>query len=368
MRFTICIFFLFSLILFFGCKPKYGTHKIVFTDENNKASNDVYISFLTDQIDQYPEEEDNYIKLANIYKGLNNDSKAIELLQKGGRKNPESVAILIELSAHYLKEKNSEKLSGNLLTIGKLAPNNMDFLKLSAGYSLLIKDYENALFFVNRAILANPFDDENQYLRGSAQLINRDSLNALLSFEEAYKLKNSYKNFAGVFDVTLALGDLSKARRYLDEVRTYKTDQELCYEFGAYLNEIGEKDSSKVILFKCLLDKSSEPRIKFELAKIYYNENNIDSTIYFVNQYLNSNPAGTSAHILKAKTLEKINHYTDARNLYLSALEIDSTSILASKGLDNLERKVAYLRLVKRKEDIQRQIEALKPLIIKDIN
>ena len=83
---------------------------------------------------------------------------------------------------------------------------------------------------------------------------------------------------------------------------------------------------------------------------------------------MNSNPAGTSAHILKARTLEKINYVTDAKNLYLSALEIDSTSILAIKGLDNLERKVAYLRLVKRKEDIQRQVETLKPLIIKEIN
>ena len=219
-----------------------------------------------------------------------------------------------------------------------------------------------------RAILVNPYDDENHFLRGCAQLIHKDSINALLSFEEAYNLKNSYKNFTGVFDVNLALGNLTKASEYLDEVRDYKTDQELCYELGAYFNASGEKDTSKAILLKCLLNNTSEPRIDFELAKIYYDENNIDSTLYFINQYLNTLPEGTSAHVLKARTLEKLNYYTEAKKLYISALEIDSTSVLASNGLDNLERKVAYLRLVKRKEEVQRQVETLKPLNSKEIN
>ncbi|MCK5703916.1 MAG: hypothetical protein KAI29_22310, partial [Cyclobacteriaceae bacterium] len=61
MRASICIFFLLAQVLFFGCNPKYGTHEIVYFNEDKKASDDVYISFLTDQIDQYPEEEDNYL-------------------------------------------------------------------------------------------------------------------------------------------------------------------------------------------------------------------------------------------------------------------------------------------------------------------
>lgn len=367
MRLIISFFFLVSLLVFFGCKPKYGEHEVVFTAVDNKASDNVYISFLTKQIEQFPEEESNYIKLSDILEARNEASKAIELLQKGEEENPESVAILTELSAYHLVENDIEKLSSYLSKLEKISPDNMNFLKLSAGYSLLVHDYVNALFYVNRAILANPFDDENHYLRGRAQLIHRDSLNALISFEEAYKLNNSYKNFAEIFDINLALGNLDDAYKYLEEIRSYKSDEELCYELGAYFNEVGEIDAARMMLIKCFADNSNETRINLELAKIYYKKNDMDSTLFFVNQYLSSNPEVIGGYILKARALEKKNYFTEARKLYLSVLEIDSTSILASKGLDNLNRKVAYLRLVKRKEDVQRQAETLKPLNSKKI-
>lgn len=368
MRASICIFFLLAQVLFFGCNPKYGTHEIVYFNEDKKASDDVYISFLTNQIEQYPEEEDNYLKLANIYKGQNNPLKAIELLQKAEKENPESIDVLIDLSSFYLQDKNIEKLSNTLKSIMNIDMDNMNFLKLSAGYSLLLNDYTNAMFFANRAILANPYDDENLFLRGSAQLINRDSLSALISFEDAYKLKNSDKSSLKIFDLALALGNHNKARKFLDEITLNNTTRQLCYEWGAYFNEIGKRDTSKIILLKCLRERPDEPRINFELAKIYFNVNNIDSTLYYVNQYLDSKPIGTDGYVLKARTLEKINYYTDAKELYKIALDMDSTSILASKGLDNLERKVAYLRLKKRKEEVQRQVEILKPLNSKEIN
>ena len=179
MRVIICIFFLLPPVLFFDCKPKYGNHEIVYIDEQNKTSEDVYINFLADQIDQYPEEADNYLKLANIYKNRNNDDKVIKLLQQAEKENPESVDVLISLSSFYIQNENIEELSNTLNTIRKIDPDNMDFLKFSAAYSLFYNDYTNAVFFANRAMLANPYDDENLHLRGRAQLINKDSISAL---------------------------------------------------------------------------------------------------------------------------------------------------------------------------------------------
>lgn len=368
MRITNCLFFLLPLVLFFGCKPKNGVHRIVYTEEQNRASEEVYINYLTEQIEYYPEEVDNYIKLASHYKEQNNDSKAIVLLQEAEIENPKNIAILINLSTFYLQNKNIEKLSLALNTLSEIAPDNMDYLKLSAGYSIFLEDYTDAIFFANRALLANPFDHESLYIRGCAQLINRDSLDAVISFEEAYKLKNTYINFAKLFDVALAMGDHSKAGKYLNEITFEDISLQLDYEWGAYYNKIGEYDRSKMFLLKCLNEKPEEPRIYFELAKNYFGANKIDSTLYFVNKYLDTNPKGTGAYVLKAKAMEKLYKYTDARQIYIQALKIDSTSILARKELDNLERKVAYLRLKKRKQEVQKQVETLKPLDSKEIN
>lgn len=368
MRVTNCLFFLLPLVLFLGCKPKNGAHKIVYTEEQNRASEEVYINYLTEQIEDYPDEVDNYIKLANLYKEQNKDSKAIVLLQDAEIENPKNIDILINLSKFYLQNKNIEKLSLALNTLLEIAPDNMDYLKLSAGYSILLEDHTDALFFANRALLANPFDHESLYIRGCAQLINRDSLDAMISFEEAYQLKNTYTNFAKLFDVALAMGDHSKAGKYLNEITIKNTSLQLYYEWGAYYNKIGENDSSKMFLLKCLKEKPEEPRINFELAKNYYGANNIDSTLYFADKYLDTNPKGTGAYVLKAKAMEKRYQYTEAKQIYIQALKIDNTSILARKGLDNLERKVAYLRLKKRKQEIQKQVETLKPLDSKEIN
>lgn len=368
MRPCICVYFFLSVLTFTGCKQKNGLHELIQFDDVNKASEEVYIRFLTEEIERNPEVEETYIKLAKIYEQHNNLTKAIRLLRDAEKENPESLDILINLSSYYLEQENIGELSRTLNKLRVIAPDNMDFLKLSAGYALLHKDFTNAIFFANRAMLANPYDDENYFLRGSAQLINKDSLSALVSFEEAYKLKDSYKNFSKVFDVSLATGDHNKARKYLEEFSIKSPAERFCYQWGAYYNDIGDKEAAKQILVNCLEEKPDEGRINYELGKIYFSVNNIDSTLFYLNQYLDTNPKGTGAYVLKAKTLEKISYFTDARKLYNTALNIDSTSTLAIQGLQNLERKVAYLRLVNRKEEIQREVESLKPLKSKVIN
>jgi tetratricopeptide (TPR) repeat protein len=269
----------------------------------------------------------------------------------------------------YLEKKESiQELSKVLNEIRKIDPDNVAFLKLSAGYSLLLKDYTNAIFFANRAMLANPFDDEILYLRGSAMLINRDSISALNSYEEAYKLKESYKNFSKIFELSIALGNHILAKNYLDEFESETQTAQLCYEKGVYFHEIGEPDTAKFLLKNCLTKSNNDSRIYLELSKIYFEENALDSSRQVINQYLNLKPNEGEGYVLKARIMERFNNFTDAKELYLAALEIDSTYTLASSGLENLERKVAYLQLVKRKEIVQRQVESLKPLNSKQIN
>ncbi len=368
MRFIIYIFFLFIVGQFFTCKPKYGAHKMIHTEKSNHTSDEVNISYLTDQIEDYPQEEDNYLKLANIYQAQDNYSKAIAILQEAEKENPKNTSILINLSTFYLQEKNIENLLLTLNALKEIAPDNMHYLKLVAGYYILIEDHSEALFFTNRALIANPFDHESFYNRGWAQLINKDSLDALISFEEAYQLKNSYQNFAKLFDVSLAMGLHDNARKYLEETTNKSGMVRLDFEWGAYYNKIEERDSSRMFLMKCVQEKPEETRVYFELAKNYFGVRQYDSSLYYIHHYIDTNPKGTGAYVLKAQALEKKYLFSEARQIYIHALELDSTSTLAAKGLDNLERKVAYLRLKKRKQEVERQVETLKPLDTKEIN
>ena len=50
-----------------------------------------------------------------------------------------------------------------------------------------------------------------------------------------------------------------------------------------------------------------------------------------------------------------------AKNIYENILQNDTTAIIARHELQKLERKIAYLRDLKRKEAIQSQMDSIKP-------
>jgi tetratricopeptide (TPR) repeat protein len=107
--------------------------------------------------------------------------------------------------------------------------------------------------------------------------------------------------------------------------------------------------------------------VSYEIAKSFYPEQ-VDSVLLYTDEALSLQPRYLQALVLKAKVLDRQGNLEQARSFYESAIQIDSTYTIALQGLDNLERKVAYLRLVKRKENVQRDLELFKPLNSKKIN
>lgn len=355
------------LVLLFGCESKYSMHEVVEIDNQGEALQDTYIRFLQDQIDSDPDVSENYIKLTSIYSEQGKSDKALLLLQRASRETNQDIGIMLELGKLYLEAGDVGSLSAVLKSIRKQADENMDFLKLSAGYSLIKKDYTNAIFFANRAMLINPYDHENIYFLASAKLMNKDSISAYQSFIEAYNLKQSNKNFAKMYEMSLALGRFEEAKKYLMEFEQANTEIDFCYFWGTYYNGISEKDSAKSVLLKCDESRFSENRVALELARAYY-PNQIDSVLFYLDNFLKEKPDNVPGLVLKAKALERIGFYTESRTLYETAIKIDSTSTLALNGLNILERKVAYLRLVKRKESVQKELDTFKPLNSKEIN
>lgn len=360
-------FLIFFLTLLFGCESKYSIHEIVDISNQGTALQDTYIRFLQDQIESDPKVSENYIKLTSIYKEQGRSDKAILLLQRAARETDQEFSIMLELGKLYLAAGDVENLSVVLKAIRSQAEESMEFLKLSAGYALLRKDYTNAIFFANRAMLINPYDDENTYIMASAKLINRDSISAYQSFKEAYELKQSEKNFTKMYEMSLALKKTKEAKNYLIDFEQKNKEFDYCYFWGGYYNAIAQKDSAKSVLLNCNDSQLSENRVNLELAKSYY-PNDIDSVLFYLNNFLADTPQDIAGIVLKAKALEQRGFYTESRLLYESAIKIDSTSILALNGLNNLERKVAYLRLVERKESVKRDLDTFKPLNSKEIN
>jgi tetratricopeptide (TPR) repeat protein len=362
LKLTVIIF-----LALMGCEAEYGEHPMVDLEDEGNALDVTYVSYLQDQIVEDPSVSDNYVKLASIYIKQEKVDDALGLLQKGAKETDGSVNVLVELGQLYLEQGNIDQLSVLLRSFRNADPDNIDFLKLSAGYALLLRDYTNAIFFANRAMLTNPLDDENMFLQASAKLINKDSVSALNAFLEAYKIKKSFKNFKTVFELSLALDQTENARNYLLEFEKLNSEKDFCYQWGAWYNTVGKSDSARLVLLPCTEALAGKGERDYELARTYF-PYQTDSVLAYLNRSLDQQPNSIRSMVLKAKTLERLSNYEQAKNIYQSAIELDSTSTLAIEGLNNLERKVAYLRLVKRKESVQKDLEILKPLNSKTIN
>ncbi len=355
------------IILFLGCRPESGVYRQAPLKEELMPDNAMLIRYLEEQMEEYPEEEDSYIKLAEIYRGQGNDEKALDILKKGQRYIPENPDLLIKLAWLYLDAKNKDDLSATLKTLREIAPDNMEFLKLSSGYSLLLNDYNNALFFANRAILTNQYDDEGYFLRGQAYLLNNDSLTAMESFEEAWQLKRSMNNFAGALDLSLALGQHVRAARYLSEAKRANPHEQFCYYDGKFLNETKQLDSARAVLKRCLEIDPGDKRVEFELAKNHSRSNNPDSAVVFLDKYLNSSPDDIGALLFKAKLLDRQANYTVALEYYQKVMAIDSTSSIAAAGVRNVKRKLARVRALRRKENVKKQAEEFRTIKTKPV-
>jgi tetratricopeptide (TPR) repeat protein len=354
-------------MLLAACEQEQGSHEIVDLKNTAKASEDVYIEYLLEEIDDSPDVSANYIKLTELYENQQKSTEKRRLLLKARRETNEDPEILVALGKIYLENNDAEELSPILRSIQEKDPENLGFLKLSAGYALLKNDYENAVFFANRGLLINPYDDECVYLLGEAKLMGKDSLSALEIFREAYALQNSRKNFDKVFETAVALKEAEEARTYLEKFEQHMPELETCYYWGMYYNRINQKDSARMVLSGCRPEAPRSVVVDFELARTYY-PSQPDSVFYYLDRYLKTSPEDVQALVLKAKTLENMKYYTDARKIFQLAIKIDSTSTLAREGLNNLDRKVAYLRLKQRKENVKKEFESLKPLNSKEIN
>lgn len=356
-----------TVIVSLGCEPDHGTHSIYEIGEQENNTEILYINYLKELIRTEPGTVNTYLKLAGIYKNTSKHEEAIRMLRNGLKQTGDNVEILAELGKIYLESGQTEQLSGTLKLLRSQDPDNINFLKLSSGYALLLGDTENASFFANRALIINPLDDDIHYLLGETRLKQKDSLTALNIFMDAYNLLNSQRNFRALFGLALNLRQYQLSRSLLEKYEKNDKDKFECLYWGMWYNATADNDSARSALSGCDFGSGKADEVYYEFAKSYYPKQS-DSVLYYVDQSLSFNSRNVNSLILKARTLDRLGNFDRSRDVYQEVLRLDSASAIAQVELSNLERKVAYLRLVKKKESGQKDLENLRPLNSRTIN
>ncbi len=294
------------------------------------------ISTLEDCIASTPTTSSAYEYLAKSYVAIDDDARAIVVLEQANTQIPNSVQILFLLGQLYGNQKRYSKARVVLEQCEKLAPNQKDISKLLSRIYFNIgvefaKDsrYKEAWENFNMAISADS-SNEAAYLSAIGSLIE------LQKFEKARDLAETGKKLfpsnkdieKGYLQALFGLKDYAKALPILEKTR--KSDPgniELALQIALlyrYYNRIPEA----LALYDTLITQYPSERPVYDALIDYWSLFNRQDKIREAYQRLALVfPYDDSITFEIAKTYEKENNWAEARKTYGESLERDSLNL-----------------------------------------
>ena len=161
--------------------------------------------------------------------------------------------------------KNYKKSLEIFLTILKKEPKSIDILMFTANNYMQIKDYENALIYLEKLIQLNQKLPQIYYNRGICLNMLGKTQDAIDNFKEALSLKNNF------FESYIQLGQLLKKENLLDDALSI---------YKSALTNVIQKDL-----------------INVNISEIYYIKKNYQLSKKFAEEALNLNPKNYFAMI-----------------------------------------------------------------------
>lgn len=239
-----------------------------------------------------------------------------------------------------LSERSIEQL---LLAEGLGLHNNLLYQSLAEEYLKTGKSKE-AKLAIERLIGLNK-NSITYSLAGQIALNLGDTSLAEQYYKESVKHEPNASSLSALSDIYNHQGQLELAGEYVNKALNIKPDDMAdLHKKAKILIKLNKSDSAKGVYHKIIAQDSIQSLYYYELAQIYYSLYKYDSAQRSAEKALSLKPMDIEAKMLLARVLDKTTDYNRAISSYEAILKQDSTFNLARVELENLQRKVAYLR------------------------
>ena len=205
-----------------------------------------------------PDVANNYVHLGFLYAKMGRLDNAIEVLEQGRERLPESYVLLSKLIAFYSSAGKYDKALTACEVMLSIDSRHFDALFLSGSVHARLRNWEKALGFYEKAMA---IETENKTLRQRYAY----SLAALGRHDESLKryslLKIDYPHDASILkemsEVYKAMGNPGSAIDSLKAAIDLEPTPDMYYEY-AFLLETGRQLEEAIAWLKKFLDKASE--------------------------------------------------------------------------------------------------------------
>ena len=335
------IILLLIITLFFACKPhadKQTEASNVKADSLNIKLNSPELKAVNEELLKTPNEPTLYNKRANIYITLKQPQEAINDAKRAIRLDSSNADYYITIVDALFTQNKTRDAKEVLERIEKKFPENTEtLLKLSELY-FLVRQYQKAIDYVNKALKIDENLAKAYYLKGSIYRESGDTTRAISSIETAVEQDNKYE------DAYYDLGVMYGARKnplaldyYNNTLRINPSNQNALYARAKLLQDLGKIEEAILEYKNIVLKNKNCENCYYNLGAIYLEikKDNILALENFT-KAIAINPNYVEAYLARAYTYSKLKDKENAKADYQMCLKLEPNYQAAIMGLNAL--------------------------------
>ena len=275
-----------------------------------------------------------YLEQERVDRALRDINQALSL----DNKSVDAYLILAEI---YYGMGQAESVQTTLAKAAEVAPDDPRPQIKLAELNLLQRNLNMALAYTDKALRMGNFNPEAYYVRGLVFLAREDTVSAMKNFMVA---RDQYENF---FEALYQIGVVYTAQRnslakdfLLDAIERFPESIVARYQLALYLQDNEEVDKALAHYDTLLMMKPDNSQFLFNMGyvNLVYKLDYENALSYF-DAVLAIDSENINALYNKGRTLEEMEYFVNARELYLKVLSVQANYPLAVEGLNRLDRR-----------------------------
>ncbi|MGB3180378.1 MAG: tetratricopeptide repeat protein [Cyclobacteriaceae bacterium] len=339
-----------SILLIVACERNHSQYPLYEAPEFDKEFYSVSLEKVNSNIEQNPDNPENYYRKAIILNELGRNENALINLRRAISRNGE------EPVYHYLAARENLRI-GDVDQAESFAQEAERLGEQSSGLFYLLSrvnhakgNHIKAADYINKAIKTEPENSDFLRTRGFVLLALEDTTAAEQDFINSLNLSEDPETYEGLVLIYLSRKNLDKTAFYLNkQLQSDPENLEANLQMAALLENQSYTDSSANLLAELNRRFPEDKRAGIRLAG-YLSQNRLyDSALYYTDRVLAEDAANTGALLEKARVLNAARRYGESVASYATLLEVDTSNQIASQELADLRRKIAYLQQLERR-------------------
>lgn len=332
-----------AALVMFSCKS--GENKEVVQKENKDSLidklNSPELESVNEKLKADPNSAELYNERAKIYIQLKQFDAAVGDAKRSLKIDSTKVDYHLTLVDAYFADNKTRQVKETLELIVKKFPDNIEGLLKLGELFFLVRQYENALTHINKALKIDESMARAYYLKGSVFKEMGDTTKAVSSMQTAIEQDNKY--FDAFVDIGLlyAIKKNPLAFQYFDNALRLKPGNDnVMYAKAKLLQDMNKIPEAIAEYDKMLAINKDNSMVLYNLGAIYLDKKkDAEKAVDYFSKAIAVDPKYTEAYFARGVCYEVLKDIPNAKADYNMCMQITPNYELAIEALNNLDKK-----------------------------